>query len=575
MGDKHILQDESKDEEKDFVDSPEVVEDELSVKTDDSPDSLEEYINELNQFIDESNGLGDEIRKLILESKLSSEDELNKNSLFDRLDKIGEEFSHNVDKLDPEGIAQSIASQNTDLIESNKQEEQEKEITTYDEDGYDNSQEEEYDEEEEEEEYYEIEPLGDSIKEIINSDISIKKKIIDILKVIIEYFKYWLQEKFKKDSKSEEEIEPESHEELEEESEEESPPEIEEDEEEETEPESHEELEEGSEEELPPEIEEDEEEETEPESHEESEEESEEELPPEIIEEEESEEELPPEIMEDEESEEEIEPESHEESEEGSEEESPLESHEENKSKDISTKRAKRDTRERIRRIRTVRGLAEMMVVNSMPVVIGIEGKCLYKPINDYEKECFASNPYFKKGADELQKVFNQIIAIEIAKHFIRKDKDAKEGLVKSICVIFSSIEHAYILQAKEKGKLRCFKIKEDKWSSFELGNEFEAKPKKMTEVLKAKKGNLEKVTKVLDYYNIGLKNMLIVLKDMKIDKDKNIKIKGQEINSHQKENVKKLLKRVNAMSTGFLKNRKYEKNKIKVIDDYCYKIQK
>ena len=389
--------------------------------------------------------------------------------------------------------------------------------------------------------------------------------------MIIEYFKYWIKEKFNKDSKPEEETEPESHEELEEESEEESeeelPPEIIEEEE--------------SEEESPPEIEEDEgsEEETEPESHEEleegSEEESEEELPPEIIEDEESEEELPPEIIEDEESEEEIELESHEELEEGSEEESPLESHEENKSKDISTKRAKRDTRERIRRIRTVRGLAEMMVVNSMPVVIGIEGKCLYKPINDYEKECFASNPYFKKGADELQKVFNQIIAIEIAKHFIRKDKDAKEGLVKSICVIFSSIEHAYILQAKEKGKLRCFKIKEDKWSSFELGNEFEAKPKKMTEVLKAKKGNLEKVTKVLDYYNIGLKNMLIVLKDMKIDKDKNIKIKGQEINSHQKENVKKLLKRVNAMNTGFLKNRKYEKNKIKVIDDYCYKIQK
>ena len=173
MEDKPILQDESI-KEKNFVHSHKVVEDELSVKTDDSPDSLEEYINELNQFIDESNGLGDEIRKLILESKLSSEDELNKNSLFDRLDKIGEEFSHNVDKLDPEGIAQSIASQNTDLIESNKQEEQEKEITTYDEDGYDNPQEEEYDEDEEEEEYYEIEPLGDSIKEIINSDISIK-----------------------------------------------------------------------------------------------------------------------------------------------------------------------------------------------------------------------------------------------------------------------------------------------------------------------------------------------------------------------------------------------------------------
>ena len=533
------------------VDDLSKVDDELS-----SPDSLEEYINELNRFIDESNELGDEMRKLILDSKLSKEDELNKSNLFSKLDRVGQEFSHNVDKLDPEGVLQSVAKQNTDLILHKKvQEESQKDVTTYDEDGYfnpqdDDEEEEEYDEEEIEDEE-EIVPLGDELKEIINSDKSIKDKILDAYKTIIQYLKYWIEEKKDEDDSkkgfswpyikkllkdfikgvikysnllggylkklfiyvkdyvtklTKKQIKKEELKELPKQSDQEI------ENKEENMKEKVEERERGDEDEIEEQIE--------------PEQESEERMGP-------------------------------------------------KKDEEVSTKKAKRSVKERIRRIQKVRGAAEFVVINNMPVRIGLEGEYSYKPVSDYEKECFKKNPYFKRGADELQKVFNQEISIEMAKHFIRKDKSAKKGLVKSVDVIFSSTEHAYILQAREKDKLRCVKIAEDRWLGFNFENEYEGKPKKMKEVLKIGKGNLEKVTKTLDYYNIGLKNMLFILKDVEITTKKNIKILGKDADSKQKSNIERLLERVDGMSVGFMKGRSYEKNKIRVIDDYCYKIQK
>lgn len=236
-------------------------------------------------------------------------------------------------------------------------------------------------------------------------------------------------------------------------------------------------------------------------------------------------------------------------------------------------KRAGKTIKERIKNISRAKGSADKIVVNYMPIKIGIRGDYSYKPQSEIEKEYCSNNGWIEKCATEYNRIFFELVSIELAKMLLIQSKHEKENQFKFVNVVYNVQEGEYTVQAKisDDEDLKSYVVPQNNWSRYRFDEPIYIEKVEAKTGMSIGRKDLTERTEELEYYMLGVKNMLMVIRNTRDVKNK-VTLFGREMSDKEKKNYSKMKDMINKMNpVGPLKQVRYIKNVENIINEFCY----